>query len=143
MWKASRLASLRAIAAALPPTARNATRWRRSDIRNSRWHRQLGLTGIGAESVHSLADFPILCERPLCANGGQLLRKSRIVARWSRGQEETRHVETSNRICVGTRDESVTPLSRQACLSQDCKLFARCRRTTRPFHRTTLSQRCA
>src|SRR6202035_3434676 len=44
MWKASRLASLRVIAAALPPTARNATRWRRSDIRNSRWHRRPPLT---------------------------------------------------------------------------------------------------
>src|ERR1700732_2423927 len=44
MWKASRLASWRAIAAALPPTARNATRWRRSDIRNSRWHRRPTLT---------------------------------------------------------------------------------------------------
>src|ERR1700731_4350711 len=44
MWKASRLASWRAIAAALPPIARNATRWRRSDIRNSRWRRPPPLT---------------------------------------------------------------------------------------------------
>src|ERR1700694_1111729 len=51
MWRASRHASSPAIAAALPPTERNATKWQRSDIRNWHWRRRIALIEQGRDRI--------------------------------------------------------------------------------------------